>query len=1083
MYKKISFLLLSTTAYLYATPAAALQDKEEIKYVDPFIGTDNAKVYTKWGKEGGTYPGAVAPWGYIQMSPETAGTGQPGYHYADTSIQYFSCIGHKSGFPEGSKGNIKLMPINKDGNRLRSFRHQDEQAKPGYYSIRFQDDNTLVECTATARVGVIKITFPAETAPKLWIDDVGTLTLTSTNTAYGTQHGSAFQFSMAISKQESVNGGYTFHFKGNQASPTVLTVLVSASPLGYTAALKNIMALLQKTKKTQETPFSLVYEHTSKEWAALMQTISINDANVHHKRSFYTALYHACLLPWVISDTDGFYMGIDGLTHQTKRQNQYGGFSPWDTFRTLHPLIQLLWPQKQADMVGSMLDVYKQSGFLPTESMTGNHAVPILVDSYLKNPGIANAKEIYQALKGSIYQAPFKQKDLAVYHERGFIPATMGESVTRTMEYAYDDWALANFARKVMQDTVTANVAGRYSRAYRQLFKTDELLFIPKDDAGWKDQPGTVGYKEGDAYIYSYFVPQYPLDLINLMGDDSLFTSRLDHFLSKQQLVFDNEPAFHVPYLFNYAQRPDRTQHWVHNILTRRFSDTPDGLPGNDDLGSLSSWYIFNALGLYPMAPGNPIYTFGTPLFDKVTIHLPGKKILSIQKEANNDSAYYVQGVQVNGKPYTKFEIDHQTITSGALLKFILGEKADSPWNKCASSITADSEKPLVRINKVEISKNQVSPNERIAVVVHLSNKGARSTKQLEIKLDGKPYTSKNVLLHENETRQDTLYFRLYPFGKHQLTLEGHRWSIQVIPSDHKQATDVSLTELSYTPLLKLGTKQRLQYKVKNLDGAPQKIQLPVHFDEQIIGIDTFTLDAGEEQQREWVFQPDEKGQKTIEIAKQRGRCVVYNQPQDALLLGGPSWNVASSELITDKTPFTNVANVKGQAFSAKEQTFTLDSQRYVIWKENVIVNAIDTHMTIMLWIKPQAPAAGLVDIFSKGDQHVLQLVDGKKLNFFAGGWGRGECIAELPADWYGKWHHVAGVCDGKNLYLYVDGQLKASQAVAPDISLANTNRWQLGQNEEFPGERIYQGLAKKVMVFTENLSAAEIAAMAAYGW
>jgi len=1078
MYKKSLFLLLLIIGYRYTAFASILPDKEEINYVDPFIGTDDAKAYTKWGKEGGTYPGAVAPWGYIQISPETGG-GQSGYHYADSSIQYFSCIGHKSGFPEGSKGNIQLMPISKGGNRLRSFRHSDEQAKPGYYRITFQDDKTLVECTATARVGIIKITFPAGVAPRLWIADVGALQFKSDNTAYGTRHGSAFQFSLAVTKQESKEGNNTLHFNGNRTSPTVLTVLVSASPLGYAAALKNIMALLQEARKAKGVPFSYVLQQTRKEWSALMQTISINDANEHHKRSFYTALYHACLLPWVISDVDGFYKGADGLTHQTNRNSQYGSFSPWDTFRTLHPLIQLLWPQRQVEMVGSMLDVYKQSGFLPTESMTGNHAVPILVDSYLKNPMTANAKEIYEALKGSIYQAPFKQPDLAVYHEKGFIPATMGESVTRTMEYAYDDWALANFAEKVMQDTAVATITKRCSRAYRQLFKQDELFFIPKDEAGWKNQPGTFGYKEGDTYIYSYFVPQYPRDLINLMGDDSLFSSRLNHFLSGQQLVFDNEPAFHVPYLFLYARRPDLTQYWVHRILTDRFSDTPGGLPGNDDLGSLSSWYIFNALGFYPIAPGKPIYTLGTPLFDEVTIHLPNKKILSIQKDAIKESGYYLQAVQLNGKPYSKFEVDHQTLISGALLKFTLGEKANSTWNQLADVITADAGKPSVRLNKVEVLKNKVNPDEPIPVMAQLHNKGARSTKQLEVKLDGKTYTHKNVLIEEGETRQDTLFVRVYPFGEHQLTLDDHHLMIHVTPSVHQRATPLEVSQLSYAPLVRLGADQRLHYKVKNLDGAPKKIQLPIQLSGQEIGIDTLTLQPGEEQQRVWVFQTDEKGQKTITIADQQGKYLVYDQALEALLFGGPNLEVGSNGLLIDKTPFANEASVKGLAFSPKDQLFTLDSQRYVSWKENRIVDAIDTRMTITLWIKAQAPAAGLVDIFSKGDQHVLQLVDGKKLNFFAGGWGRGECTTELPADWYGKWHHVAGVCDGKNLYLYIDGVLKERLAVAPDVSLANNNRWQLGQNEEFPGERIYQGLAKKVMVFAESLSSAEIAQVA----
>lgn len=1080
---KIFPRILSITFYCSFLATSYAQNNAENTYVDPFIGTDNAKSYTKWGKEGGTYPGAVAPWGYVQLSPETVGSGQAGYHYQDTVIHYFSCTGHHSGFPEGSVGNIKLMPFSKNGGTVRFFRHQQEKASPGYYGITFADDGTLLECTANTRVGVFRITFPAGVEPRLWISDVGALTFADTKTAYGTLHGSAFRFSADVAKQETSDGAYILHFPAKQASPTVLTITVSASPLGHTSALKNISALEDEIRGTHDQLFSYVYRQTSKNWAELMRTITVNDANNANKRNFYTALYHACLLPWVISDVDGFYKGADGLTHRTKSSVQYGGFSPWDTFRSLHPLIQLLWPQRQADMVQSMLDVYEQSGFLPTESMTGNHAVPILVDTYMKNTLDLplDKKGIYEALKGSIYHPPFRQKDLSVYHEKGFVPATMGESVTRTMEYAYDDWALAHFAAHAMHDTLTANVAEKRSRSYRQLFNAEKLFFIPRDETGWRNRLGTFGYKEGDPYIYSYFVPQYPRDLINLMGNDTLFTSRLQDFLSNQQLVFDNEPAFHVPYLFNYAHRPDLTQFWVHHILDKRFMDTPGGLPGNDDLGSMSSWYIFNALGFYPMAPGRAVYTLGTPLFDQVIIHLANGKDLQVQKTASNETAYYVQDLQINGKATNTLEISHRTLMEGGKLKFIVGENAHSDWNMSAVSITDDTGRPAVRVRKIDVSKEAIKPNERAEIRVALENTGATSTKQLSIMVNGKEYAHKNVFLQHNEERTDTVNFTLYPYGEHQLSMEGHRWKMQVIPSrDTTGFKRTEVSQLTYTPVLQLGNNQTISYQAKNVDGAPLLMKIPIILNGQTIAIDSLTLGAGEEKKRTFTFKANQKGAGSLQLYDQHAVFNVYESPLDALLLGGKSWKPLEERTIVDESLFHNRATLHGKdVFSAREQLFILDSLRYISWDASPIVNAIHTRMTMMLWVKPSRSSENLVDILSKGDYHVLQIVEGKKLNFFAGGWGRGECSVDLPADWYGKWHHVAGVCDGKNLHLFLDGQLAASLTVEPDVSLSNDSRWQLGQNEEFPNERIYRGLAKEIMVFPESLSAEEIALMA----
>jgi len=1074
MLKKIFFLIVGLQASLLYLRAGQLEVKERLDLVDPFIGTDQSDVYTKWGKEGGTYPGAVAPWGYIQLTPETGEEGAQGYRYTDTLMRYFSCIKHHSGFPNGSQGNIRVMPVSRSGMLTRAFRHDHEQAKPGYYSVAFQDDGTLVEATSTARVGVFQITFPAGVPPRLWLSDIGTMLSHSKNGVYGSEHGSVFYFNQELLRVETSQGGYMLHFEAHKSAPTVLTILLSASSLGTESSARNINALKKEGKKAHTEMFSYVYKQTTEKWQECMKAIHIEDPSLKNKRIFYTALYHACLLPWVISDVDGFYKGADGLRHQAKGRPAYGGFSPWDTFRSLHPLITLLWPQRQDDMVQSMLDIYQQVGTLPTESMTGNHAVPILVDTYRKNPGTLTAQQVYAALKGSVFQGTFRQKDLAIAHQRGFVPANYSESVTRTLEYAYDDWALSVFAAQVMKDTSVARITERYSRAYHSLFNVEELLFIPKGDKGWKKQSETFGYKEGDASIYSYFVPQYPVELVYLMGGDTLFVNMLQERLHHQQIVFDNEPAFHIPYLFNYAGRRDLTQEWVYQLVNARFSDTPGGLPGNDDLGSMSSWYIFSALGFYPMAPGKPVYTFGGPQFNKVVIQLAGGKQLTILKESAAQG-HYIRSVHFNGQSHSAFEIDHEALLQGGTLSFTMTNETFGNWNKGARPLEGSSERPNVELLDMTITQKEVHPNEQIAVLIRLRNTGASSTKQVVLKVDGKPYAYKNVWIGKGSESVDSLFLRLYPYGKQEISIENRAIVVAVTPHQLQGLTPIAVEELTYRPLLKVGETQRLSYRVKNVSGVAQAVRLPILINNEKVGVDSLHLLPGEEQQRTWSMQEYQQEEKNGWVGDCSFTYKVYEQAEESLLLGGEIQETNNQGELMDRTPFANRAFQEGVSFSSESQVFNLDSGRYVRWAESEVLNNLGTRITLMVWLKPKHGSENLVDVLSKGDQHVLQLVNGKKVNFFVGGWGRGECAADLPANWYDQWHHLAGVCDGNKLYVYIDGVLKASEPIEPDISLINNSQWQLGQNEEFPGERQYRGLAKDVMVFADSLSAEEI--------
>ncbi|MBS1935583.1 MAG: GH92 family glycosyl hydrolase, partial [Bacteroidetes bacterium] len=632
-------------------------------YVDPFIGTAKSDVVTKWGDEGGTYPGAVAPSGFIQLSPETHVSAAKGYNYYDSSIYFFSCLHHASGFPEGSSGRLYVMPVTcepgdfKLGKYSRPFSHKKEKAEPGYYKVAFSDDGTLLEATVAQRSGMFRFTFPENVIPEIFIGDAGKIEAVSKNKLHLSAHHAVINFDKNFSERKDVDGGSIFVFK-KSACPQSIIFKISASTIDEQSAQKNI------DKELGGLSFDALYKKTKQQWSEELSVAEVEDANEKNKTIFYTALYHSLLIPWIISDADGNYRGHDGLIHKATGKNEYGQFSPWDTFRSLHPLLCLLYPDKQKDMVLSMLDIFKQTHRLPTESMTGNHSVPIIVDSYLKGIEGIDSNLAYDAMKKSIMVPPFKQDDLSVYHEKGYVPFLYPESVTRTVEYAYDDWALSQFAKKVMHDNETYSMEQQRGLDYKNLFNASELFLLPRNNNEFKLQPGNSGYKEGDQWVYSFFVPQNANDLINLMGGDSAFSNRLDTALTEQKIIFDNETVFHLPYLFNEMNRTDLTQKWIRKIMRDRFNATPGGLPGNDDLGAVSSWYVFSAFGFYPFCPGNPYYTIGSPIFKSVTLHLVHQKKIIIKSTGNSEKNIYVRSVSINNKQYKQSSIAHSLIKS-----------------------------------------------------------------------------------------------------------------------------------------------------------------------------------------------------------------------------------------------------------------------------------------------------------------------------------------------------------------------------------------------------------------------------------
>lgn len=1043
----LSLLLLIVMPRLWA------QVKGPVSYVDPFIGTAKSSVPTKWGSEGGVYPGAVAPSGYLQLSPETRVSGARGYDYSDSVIYYFSCFHHFSGFPAGSAGTFLVMPVDSragflPGTYKRRFSHRDEQAGPGYYRVLFRDNHTLAEATATTRAGMFRFTFAAGVMPELFIGDSG-------------RFHAAVRFSEPPVSRQPLAGGYLAKFSPSPSGSKVILLSISASMVSKESAERNITVELNKG-------FDQLREDTRREWAKALSVIEVSDSSEANKTIFYTALYHSLIMPWVISDVDGHYRGADRQVHTVKGRNAYGGFSPWDTFRSLHPLLCLLYPDKQREMVLSMLDVFSQTGHLPTESMTGNHAVPIVADSYLKGIKGIDSALAYMAMRKSLADTPYLQNDMEVFRRQGYIPFSYPESVTRTVEYAYDDWALAQFAARVMGQGADAQHFTKSSYAYRHLFHAGEMAMLPRQDSLFKLQPGTTGYKEGDQWIYSYFAPHHQQDLVNLMGGRELFVSRLDKALRDGQIIFDNETVFHIPWLFNGAGAPHKTQQWIGDILHKRFSATPGGLPGNDDLGSMSSWYVFSAMGIYPLCPGNPEYTVSTPLFRSVRIHLQNGRTIHIERDG---TAPYIRSVTWDGQPYVSITIPHARIAQGGNIRF---ETTSTPDNKWPALNVTKKGKPDLRLLDFTLSKRKVMPHELFWARFSLRNNGSLGTKQVALKINGKVHSYKNCLVDSGMTIIDSIPCRLYYTGSAQLALdEAKGMTITVVKPDHPYPDQPDVRDLALIPLIKKGDMQECSFTVQNTGGEARSFHIPVKVSDSIYFVTDVRLQPGEQLRITRRFKPAKEGPYTLEIFQAREKFVIYADNKATLLLDLAMDQPKGDRVIEDHSWFGNNGRLIGK--SAEPSRILLGKDCFVEIPNAPSLDVMGTTITMMAWVYPTASAEGLVDLFTKGDVHVLQVSDGKRLTFFAGGWGRGECSVALPDNWMNNWHHVAGVCDGASLKVYMDGQLKAVLPLEDKANLSVANKWNIGRNEEFPSARIFDGHMESVKVFAAPLTAAEI--------
>ena len=732
-------LLLSVCAF--SLTLATLQAGEITKYVNPFIGTGTID----GGLSGNNYPGATSPFGMIQLSPDTSEAPNwgdaSGYDYNRSTILGFSHT-RLSGTGASDLIDVTLMPTS-SGRTSSTFTHDEEKASPGYYQVMLKDENINVELTTTQRNGIHRYQYPAGKDAEIILDmdhsaDKGSWGRRIINAQIRILNDHAvegyriitgwaklrkiyfyMEFSSPILTSTLRDGGRvhenTAVVNGTNLHGCFRFGKLNGKPLTCKVALSSVSMENARQNMEQEAPhwdFDRYMAAADADWEKQLGKIEIKGTEVQ-KEIFYTALYHTMIQPNIMSDVNGEYMAADYTARKVgDNETHYTTFSLWDTFRASHPLYTLLEPERVTDFVKSMIRQYEYYGYLPiwqlwgqdNYCMIGNHSIPVITDAILKGiPGIDVEKAYEAVYNSSVTSHP--NSPFEVWEKYGFMPENIQtQSVSITLEQAFDDWCVAQLAEKLNKDADYERFHKR-SEYYRNLFHPKTKFFQSKNDKGEWIEPfdpyqyggnGGHPFTEGNAWQYFWYVPHNIQALMELTGGTKAFEQKLDTFFTSTykseqmnhnasgfvgQYAHGNEPSHHVAYLYNFAGQPWKTQKYVSHILNTLYNNTSSGYAGNDDCGQMSAWYVFSAMGFYPVNPADGRYIIGSPLLDECTLKLAGNKEFRIRTIRKSPEDIYIQSVTLNGKKHKDFFITHQDIMNGGTMVFKMGKKP-SGWGK-----------------------------------------------------------------------------------------------------------------------------------------------------------------------------------------------------------------------------------------------------------------------------------------------------------------------------------------------------------------------------------------------------------------
>jgi predicted alpha-1,2-mannosidase len=739
-------------------------------YVNPMIGT---------GGHGHTFPGATLPFGMIQMSPDTrldGWDGCSGYHYDDNLIYGFSQT-HLSGTGVSDYGDVLLMPGFAGTSSLlpsefkSNFTHQNERAQAGVYEVLLDKFNIKAELAASTRSGIYRFSSAKAGTFNLLLDlnhrdkvnshsfvkmDDYTIVGFRLSQAWAENQYLYFCIKTSLpikdikyySADDKLLGPDTqddalkFVLDFGPQAHKNLEVKVGISGVSTFGALNNLKAEVDKLD------YETVKTKAIETWDKALSKIDIKADNPEQRSIFYTALYHTMLQPNIYSDVDGRYRGRDLQVHNSEH-DYYTVFSLWDTYRAAHPLYNLIEPERNLNFIKTMLLQYQQGGTLPvwelssneTGCMIGYHSVPVIVDAYIK--GIKGFDEKL-ALEAMMHSSNLDHLGLASYKAHGFIPVEEeSESVSKTLEYAYDDWCIAKFAAQTGLSPAAYEAYSIRSESWKNLFDPQSQFFRARMHNKFFEpfDPFEVNfnYTEANAWQYRFYVPQDIETLVDYHGGKIGFEFNLDELFTADQATtgrnqaditgligqyaHGNEPSHHMAYLYNYTTAPHKSQLFLTKIMEEQYRNAPDGLSGNEDCGQMSAWYIFSSLGFYPVCPGSPYYEIGRPFFESASIKLPNGKILDIKALNHGPNNKYIQSITIDGERFNSTKFHHETLMAGGTISFTMGPEPsewgvkdfESPLNQAKiTAIPFIAKGDLGFVNQTTVSLGHVSKRAKI---------------------------------------------------------------------------------------------------------------------------------------------------------------------------------------------------------------------------------------------------------------------------------------------------------------------------------------------------------------------------------
>jgi len=726
---------------LFTVSACRSRHEQPVDYVNPFIGT---------GGHGHTFPGATVPFGMVQLSPDTrleGWDGASGYHYNDSVIYGFSHT-HLSGTGISDYCDILLMPTSGkyylnsgyktsvDNGYASRFRKKTEKASPGYYTVKLEDYGIDVELTATKRAGFQKYTFPKGKKAFVTLD----LTHRDKVLASGFRQINAYEVEGLRRSQSWAKDQYIYYFIRFNRPVKQLYLAVNDTLVAHQtqARGKNIKVafgfgklkdgdvLLVKTgisavstegarenlnKEIPRWDFDTIRAQARTSWNKELSRIQVKADKVT-RTIFYTALYHTMIAPNLFMDVDGKYRGTDLKIHQAKGFTNYTVFSLWDTFRATHPLYTLIERKRDAEFIKTFIHMYENGGQLPvwelagnyTGTMIGYHSVSVIADAWVKGIRGFDAEKAFEAMKHSAME---DHLGLASYKKHGYIPADKeSESVSKTLEYAYDDWTIAQMA-KALNKPADYKYFIQRAQSYKNLYDPQTGFMTPKIHGLWKYpfNPTEVdfNYTEANAWQYTFFVPQDISGLMKLMGGKEKFAEKLDRLFTTSskltgrdqpditgligQYAHGNEPSQQIAYLYDYAGKPWKAQAMTQKIMYEMYADKPNGMAGNDDCGQMSAWYVLSAMGFYSVTPGSDIYAIGSPVLNEARLNLENGKTFIIKTKNLSKENKYIQSARLNDVAYNKSYLTQQTIMHGGELDFVMGPKPNKRWGSQADDV------------------------------------------------------------------------------------------------------------------------------------------------------------------------------------------------------------------------------------------------------------------------------------------------------------------------------------------------------------------------------------------------------------